>query len=110
MCIRDRASAALSNYYSRRWSDNETYKNLRNKEQKTLRQYRIETVRYALNECKAQQQVMSTQFIDYGDRENILSSDSALRQLSVEIRLLKDLQQETIRKYQQLKYKVSIPE
>ena len=53
---------------------------------------------------------MSTRFIDYGDRENILSSDSALRQLSVEIRLLKDLQQETIRKYQQLKYKVSIPE
>ena len=107
---RKQASAALSNYYSRRWSDNETYKNLRNKEQKTLRQYRIETVRYALNECKAQQQVMSTRFIDYGDRDNILSSDSALRQLSVEIRLLKDLQQETIRKYQQLKYKVSIPE
>lgn len=107
---RKQASAALSNYYSRRWSDNETYKNLRDKEQKALRQYRIETVRYALNECKAQQQIMSTRFIDYSDRENILSSDSALRQLSVEIRLLKDLQQETIRKYQQLKYKVNISE
>lgn len=101
------AGAAMSTFYTRLWNEDEKYQELRNKEQITLKQYRIATVRYMLNEYKTMKRVMPTKFIDYTERENILNNNLELRRLSQEIRQLEELQRQTIQNYQKLKYNIN---
>ena len=80
---------------------------MRDKEQKALRSYYIAAARYMLEESKNKQEVVPNGIIDYKERENILNSNAALNQLSVEIRLLENLQREVLQEYQKLKYHIT---
>ena len=60
-----------------------------------------------LEESKNKQEVVPNGIIDYKERENILNSNAALNQLSVEIRLLENLQREVLQDYQKLKYHIT---
>lgn len=100
------AGAAMSTFYTRLWNEDEKYQELRNNEQIALKQYRIAAVRYMLNEYKAMKRVMPTKFIDYAERENILANNPDLRRLSQEVRQLEEMQRQTIRDYQKLKYNI----
>lgn len=98
------ASAAMSAAYSRLWNEDKKYQKLRNDEQIALRAYRIATVRYMLKEYEKAQRIMPSGIISYADRTTLQNNNQELRNLSLEIRLLEQLQNETVRKYQRLKY------
>lgn len=100
------ASAALSTVYSRLWNDDKKYQKLRNNEQIALRAYRIATVRYMLKEHEEAQRVMPSGIIGYADKKTLQENNVELRKLSLEISLLQQLQNETLRKYQRIKYQL----
>ncbi|MFV0588932.1 DUF5039 family protein [Bacteroides reticulotermitis] len=103
---RKNASAALSAVYSRLWNDDKKYQKLRNNEQIALRAYRIATVRYMLKEHEEAQRVMPSGIIGYADKKTLQENNVELRKLSLEISLLQQLQNETLRKYQRIKYQL----
>lgn len=99
-------SAAKNNFYNLLWKDDEKYRELRNKDQAELKKYRMAIVRYMLNEYKAKKMVMPTSFINYKDKDNLLSNNTNLKRLSLEIRQLEDLQRQIIRQIQKKKYNI----
>ncbi|MCD8184256.1 MAG: DUF5039 family protein [Bacteroides sp.] len=99
--------AARNYFYTRLSEENKDYRPLRDKEQKVLKEHYIAAVRYMLNECKSKQELMPTNIIDYGVQRMILDSNPKLNQLSIEVSILENLQRETIRKYQRLKYNLN---
>lgn len=107
---RKEISTAMSNFYRRLADENKDYRPMRDKEQRALRNYHIAAARYMLEESKKNQEVVPSSFITYAERNNILSSNADLNQLSVEIRLLEDLQKEALQEYQRLKYQIDLPQ
>ncbi|WP_294612174.1 DUF5039 family protein [uncultured Bacteroides sp.] len=104
---RKEINVAMNNFYRRLSDENKDYRPMRDKEQKALRSYYIAAARYMLEESKNKQEVVPNGIIDYKERENILNSNAALNQLSVEIRLLENLQREVLQEYQKLKYHIT---
>lgn len=100
------ASAAMTAVYSRLWNEDKKFQKLRNNEQIALRAYRIATVRYMLKEYENDQRIIPFGIISYSDKKTLQENNLELRNLSLEIRLLEQLQNETVRKYQKLKYKL----
>ena len=105
--MRESIGVARNNFYSRLAEENKDYRPLRDKEQAALRQHYIAAIRYMLNECKKNREIMPTDIIDYSTERLIQNSNPELNQLSIEVQLLKSLQKELLRKYQELKYNVN---
>jgi hypothetical protein len=105
--IRKEINVAMNNFYRRLSDENKDYRPMRNKEQKALRNYYIAAARYMLEESKKKQEVAPNGIINYKEREEILNSNAGLNQLSVEIRLLENLQKEALQEYQKLKYHIT---
>lgn len=105
--IRKEINVAMNNFYRRLSDENKDYRPMRNKEQKALRNYYIAAARYMLEESKKKQEVAPNGIINYKEREEILNSNASLNQLSVEIRLLENLQKEALQEYQKLKYHIT---
>lgn len=97
---------ALDGFYQRIYKEDVAYRSLLEKRRNALKEHYIACASYLLNECKSNREVVP-ELSEYSITRILQESDSELRQLSIEVSTLENLQRETIRKYQRLKYNLS---
>ncbi len=94
---------ALDGFYQRIYNEDAAYRPLLEKRRKALKEHYIACASYLLNECKKNREIVPDIY-DYKTGRILKETNPRLRQLSIEISTLENLQRETIRKYQKLKY------
>lgn len=94
---------ALDGFYQRIYNEDAAYRPLLEKRRKALKEHYIACASYLLNECKKNREIVPDIY-DYKTGRILKETNPRLRQLSIEISTLENLQRETIRKFQKLKY------
>lgn len=96
---------ALDGFYQRIYKEDAAYRPLLEKKRKAFKEHYIACTAYLLNECKSKREIVPNLY--YSTTRNLLeASHPELRQLSIEVSTLENLQREIILKYQRLKYNI----
>jgi len=105
---KDENKAAFNAFFMKlRKAEPDTYKALWYAHHKASCRYRAEGLRYVVAHFKEKNQLLSTSFIKYDDRNYLLEKGTDLSQLQKELNTLEDLQRELVRNIAKAKYGMS---
>ncbi|MCD7899619.1 MAG: DUF5039 family protein [Bacteroides sp.] len=104
---RKNANVAMSSFRNWLWNKDDKFKQISNTNSFARRKYYLEAVRYMFKEYKEAGRIMPTSFINFDDRQYLLSNNAELRLLSDEVDQLERLQKRVLSQYQKLKYNIT---
>lgn len=101
---RNNAKMTLKEFYKEIYNEDAQYKELLLKKKSALKEHYIACVAYLLDESRRGNTLMPEKVVPNNVKRELVDADVTLQQLTMEINNLENLQRQTIRKCQQLKY------